>query len=140
MVCRWGSRELKNPADENVDIWDAWNQLQTYKDELPTLFAMNELLVISDGTQARLGTLTAGKEWFKPWRTTTGENLADSGVPELQVLLEGVCSPDRLLALLRDFILFEDRWWWIARQEDGWIPPVSTPCRWRSRRPCGLLN
>ena len=53
-----GVVELKNPADEDVDIWDAWSQLQTYKDELPTLFAMNELLMISDGTQARVGTLT----------------------------------------------------------------------------------
>ena len=103
-----GVIELKNPADEDVDIWDAWNQLQTYRDELPTLFATNELLIISDGTQARLGTLTAGREWFKPWRTTTGEDLAVSGMPELQVLLEGVCSPGRLLALLRDFIVFED--------------------------------
>ncbi len=103
-----GIVELKNPADQNVDIWDAWGQLQTYKNELQTLFAMNELLIISDGTQARLGTLTAGKEWFKPWRTATGETLAESGVPELQVLLEGVCSPERLIALLRDFIVFED--------------------------------
>ena len=100
--------ELKNPADEDVDIWDAWSQLQTYKEELPTLFAMNELLMVSDGTQARVGTLTAGKEWFKPWRTTTGDAVAEASVPQLQVMLEGVCSPDRLLALLRDFIMIED--------------------------------
>ena len=103
-----GVIELKNPADPDVDIWDAWSQLQTYKDELPTLFAMNDLLMVSDGTQARVGTLTAGKEWFQPWRTTTGESLAESSAPELQVMLEGVCSPDRLPALLRDFIVFED--------------------------------
>ena len=103
-----GVIELKNPADPNADIWDAWNQLQTYKEELPRLFAMNELLIVSDGTQARLGTLTAGREWFKPWRTVAGERLADADVPELQVLLEGVCYPHRLLAMLRDYIVFED--------------------------------
>ena len=103
-----GVVELKNPADEDVDIWDAWSQLQTYKDELPTLFAMNELLMISDGTQARVGTLTAGKEWFKPWRTTTGDAEAAATIPQLHVMLEGVCSWDWLLAMLRDFIVFED--------------------------------
>ena len=71
-----GVIELKNPAAEDADIWTAWQQLQTYKAELPTLFSMNELLVASDGTEARLGTLTAGQEWFKPWRTVTGEGLA----------------------------------------------------------------
>ena len=100
--------ELKNPADEDVDIWDAWNQLQTYKAELPSLFAMNEILMISDGTQARVGTLTAGKEWFKPWRTTTADAEAVASAPQLQVMIEGVCSRDRLLAMLRDFVVFED--------------------------------
>ena len=100
--------ELKNPADEDATIWTAWQQLQTYKAELPTLFAFNELLMVSDGTQARVGTLTAGREWFKPWRTITGETLADPNKPELQVALEGVCEPGRFLALVRDFIAFED--------------------------------
>ena len=72
-----GVIELKNPADEDATIWTAWQQFQTYKAELPTLFAFNELLMVSDGTQARVGTLTAGREWFKPWRTITGETLAD---------------------------------------------------------------
>ena len=103
-----GVIELKNPVNPDADVWDAWNQLQTYKEELPSLFAMNELLMVSDGTQARLGTLTAGREWFKPWRTTTGEGLAEDNAPELQVMLEGVCAPDRLLPLIRDFIVFED--------------------------------
>ena len=61
-----GVIELKNPADEDATIWTAWQQLQTYKSELPTLFSMNEALMVSDGTDARLGTLTAGREWFKP--------------------------------------------------------------------------
>ena len=103
-----GVIELKNPADPDAGIWDAWNQLQTYKDELPTLFTMNELLMVSDGMQALVGTLTAGREWFKPWRAISGERLADANVPELQVMLEGVCSPDRLLTLVHDFIVFED--------------------------------
>ena len=103
-----GVIELKNPADEDATIWTAWQQLQTYKSELPTLFSMNATLVVSDGTEARVGTLTAGREWFKPWRTVTGEKLADSHMTELQVMLEGICSPDRFLALVRDFIVFED--------------------------------
>ncbi len=103
-----GVIELKNPADEDATIWTAWQQFQTYKAELPTLFAFNELLMVSDGTQARVGTLTAGREWFKPWRTITGETLADPSKPELQVALEGVCEPGRFLALVRDFIAFED--------------------------------
>ena len=100
--------ELKNPADEDATIWTAWNQLQTYKDELPTLFAMNAAMIVSDGLEARIGTLTAGKEWFKPWRTVSGETLADTNLTELQVMLEGVFARSRFGALLRDFIVFED--------------------------------
>ena len=73
-----GVIELKNPADEDATIWTAWQQLQTYKSELQSLFSMNEALVVSDGVEARLGTLTAGQEWFKPWRTVTGR---DAGRP-----------------------------------------------------------
>ena len=100
--------ELKNPADEDATIWTAWQQLQTYKAELPTLFSMNAALMVSDGTQARIGALTAGREWFKPWRTVTGETLADPRMTELQVMLEGVFAPRRFLDLVRDFIVFED--------------------------------
>ena len=103
-----GVIELKNPVDEDATIWTAWQQLQTYKSELPALFSMNEALVVSDGTEARIGTLTAGQEWFKPWRTVTGETLADPHMIELQVMLEGVFAPARFLAFLRDFIVFED--------------------------------
>ena len=97
-----GVIELKNPADENATIWTAWQQLQTYKSELPTLFSMNAMLMVSDGIEARIGTLTAGREWFKPWRTLSGETLADPHMPQLQVMLEGVCAPRRFLTLLRD--------------------------------------
>ncbi len=103
-----GVIELKNPADEDATIWAAWQQLQTYKAELPTLFSMNEVLMVSDGTEARIGTLTSGREWFKPWRTVTGETLADPHMTELQVMLEGVFEPGRFLALVRDFTVFED--------------------------------
>jgi len=103
-----GVIELKNPADEDATIWTAWQQLQTYKEELQTLFALNEFLVVSDGAEARLGTLTAGREWFKPWRTISGQTLAAPGRLQLEVLLRGVCDPARFLLLLRDFIVIED--------------------------------
>ncbi len=74
--------ELKNAADENATVWSAFLQFQTYKAELPTLFTYNALLVTSDGVEARIGTLTAGKEWFKPWRTISGESLAGPHVPD----------------------------------------------------------
>ncbi|MBI3998351.1 MAG: type I restriction endonuclease subunit R, partial [Armatimonadetes bacterium] len=100
--------ELKNAADEDATIWTAFQQLQTYKAELPTLFAFNEVLLVSDGVEARVGTLTAGREWMKPWRTITGEKLADPALPELQVSIEGLFAPPRFLDLVRDFVVFED--------------------------------
>ena len=103
-----GVIELKNPANEDATIWTAWQQLQTYRAELPSLFSMNEVLMVSDGLNARIGALGAGRVWFKPWRTITGETLAEPGITELQVMLEGVCQPERFLSLLRDFIVFED--------------------------------
>ena len=103
-----GVIELKNPTDEDATIWTAWCQLQTYKVELPALFTMNTVLMVSDGVEARIGTLTAGREWFKPWRTISGETLADVLLPQLQVMLEGVCVPKRFLTLVRDFVVFED--------------------------------
>ena len=103
-----GVIELKNPADEDATIWTAWQQLQTYKAELSTMFFMNEALMVSDGTEARIGTLTSGREWFKPWRTITGEGSANPHLTELQVMLEGVFEPSRFLAMIRDFIIFDD--------------------------------
>ena len=100
--------ELKNPADEDATIWTAWQQIQTYKAEIPSLFAFNAALIPSDGLQARIGTLTSGREWFKPWRTISGETLADPHLPQLRVMLAGVCDPQRFLSLVRDFLLFED--------------------------------
>ena len=100
--------ELKNPADENATVHTAWRQFRTYRAELPSLFAFNAVLVVSDGMQARVGTLTAGWEWFKPWRTIGGEHLAPVFYTELQVAIEGAFEKTRFLALLRDFIVFED--------------------------------
>ena len=100
--------ELKNPVDEDATVWSALQQLQTYKAEIPWLFVFNAALIVSDGLEARIGTLTAGREWCKPWRTISGEALADPKLPQLQVLLEGVFTRRRLLALVRDFIVFED--------------------------------
>jgi type I restriction enzyme, R subunit len=99
--------ELKNATDENATIWTAYNQLQTYKSELSSLFALNELLLVSDGVEARVGTLTAGREWFKPWRTISGEELAESHLPELQIVIEGLLSPAHLLDMIRDYLVFE---------------------------------
>jgi type I restriction enzyme R subunit len=100
--------ELKNAAAENATIWSAFQQLQTYQAEVPTLFAPNALLAVSDGVEARVGTLGASREWFKPWRTIAGDALAGAHLPELQVMIEGLCAPRRFLDLLRDFIVFED--------------------------------
>ena len=115
-----GVVELKNPADEDATIWTAWRQLQTYKAELPSLFAFNAALVVSDGVEARIGTLTAGREWFKPWRTISGETLADPHMPQLQVMLAGAFQPRRFLALVRDFIVFEDDGGALAKKMAGY--------------------
>ena len=103
-----GVVELKNAADEEATIWNAFQQLQTYQAEIPSLLAYNEALVISDGVQARIGSLAAGWEWFKPWRTITGEGLAEPHFPELQVIIQGVFDKRRFLDLVRYFVVFED--------------------------------
>jgi type I restriction enzyme R subunit len=99
--------ELKNAADENATIWSAFNQLQTYKNDIPALFHYNELLIISDGLNARIGSLTANKEWFLPWKTIEGDNTAPTSVTQLEVLLKGVFEKRRFLDLIRYFIVFE---------------------------------
>ena len=100
--------ELKNLADENATIRDAFNQLQTYKSDIPSLFPYNELFVISDGIEARLGTLTAGWERFMPWRTIEGDRVAPTGSLQMEVLIRGVFEKRRFLELVRYFIVFED--------------------------------
>ena len=101
--------ELKNPADENADIWKAYDQIQTYKEQIPDAFQNNELLVISDGTDARVGSLSANAERFMQWRTIDGVNLDPLGeFNELQTLVRGMLTPAVLLDYLRYFVLFED--------------------------------
>ena len=103
-----GVFELKNAADENATVWTAFNQIQTYKQQIPTLFTTNEALVLSDGLDARIGTLTADRERFMPWRTIEGEGLAPAAMAQLEVLLRGVFEKRRFLDLLRYFIVFEE--------------------------------
>jgi len=100
--------ELKNAADEDATIWTAYKQLQTYRAQIPSLMHYNELLVVSDGVQARVGSLTASQEWFKVWRTIDGEGDAPKTVLELEVLVRGVFDKQRFLDLLQHFIVFEE--------------------------------
>ena len=101
--------ELKNPADENADIWKAYDQIQTYKEQIPDVFQYNEVLVISDGSEARLGSLSANSERFMQWRTIDGVTLDPLGqFNELETLVRGVLAPAYLLDYLRYFVLFED--------------------------------
>ena len=103
-----GVIELKNAAGETATVGSAFRQLWTYQAEIPSLFAANAVLVASDGVEARVGVIGAGREWFKPWRAIAGEALADAHLPELQVVIEGLCHKRRFLDLIRDFIVFED--------------------------------
>ncbi|MCG2583514.1 type I restriction endonuclease subunit R [Massilia sp. TS11] len=101
--------ELKNPADENADIWKAFDQLQTYKEQIPDVFNYNEVLVISDGSEARLGSLSSDAERYMQWRTIDGVTIDPLGqFNELETLVRGVLAPAYLLDYLRFFVLFED--------------------------------
>ena len=100
--------ELKNPADENATLDGAFNQLQTYKDQIPSLFRTNAALVTADGLHARLGSLTANLERFMPWRTVDGSAVAPKGAPELGTVIKGVFEKARFLTLIRDFTVFAD--------------------------------
>ncbi|MEZ5646649.1 MAG: type I restriction endonuclease subunit R [Burkholderiaceae bacterium] len=99
--------ELKNPANEQTDIWDAFNQLQTYKDEAADLFNCNAALVISDGFTARVGSLTADAERMLPWRTIADENDRPRLQMELETLVRGFFKPELFLDYVRNFVLFE---------------------------------
>ena len=101
--------ELKNPADLNADVWRAYDQVQTYKEQIPDVFQTNEILVISDGTEALLGSLSSDPERFMAWRTIDGVTLDPLGeFNELQTLVRGVLAPSYFLDYLRYFVLFED--------------------------------
>lgn len=96
--------ELKNAADEDATIWSAYAQLQTYKAEIPSLLHYNAALVVSDGLQSRIGSLTANQEWFKVWRE---QDAPPSGL-ELEILIKGVFERERFLQMLQHFIVFEE--------------------------------
>ena len=99
--------ELKNPADSDADVFTAYNQIQTYKEQIPALFQFNEIVVVSDGIEARFGSLTSGWDRYMPWRVVSDEN--DFRPPqelELLTMVNGLFHPTRLLSYLRDFIVY----------------------------------
>ena len=101
--------ELKNPADVNADIWKAFDQIQTYKEQIPDVFQYNEILIISDGSEARMGSLSSDAERYMGWRTIDGVTLDPLGqFNELETMVRGVLAPAMLLDYLRYFVLFED--------------------------------
>ncbi|EIX6863493.1 type I restriction endonuclease subunit R, partial [Escherichia coli] len=100
--------ELKSPIDANADIWAAFNQLQTYKNELSDLFICNEALVVSDGQNARIGSLTADEERFLPWKTVANENDKPQFDWQLKTVVQGFFNRELLLDYIRYFVLFEN--------------------------------
>ena len=98
--------ELKAPGSGNATLLGAFNQLQTYKQQIPALFHTNALLVTSDGITARVGSLSADLERFMPWRTTDGKDVVPKGAPELATLIAGVFEHRRLLDVLHHFTVF----------------------------------
>jgi type I restriction enzyme R subunit len=103
-----GHVELKNPRDEEADILSAFHQLKTYGQEIPSLLRFNEVMVVSDGNEARVGSLTSLWEWFMRWRTVEGTDVAPPTANELEVLIRGIFDRSRFLDLVRYFIVFED--------------------------------
>ena len=102
-----GLIELKNPGDENATLRGAWNQVQTYRRDIPSIFVPNAVTVISDGTSASMGSFTAGWEHYAPWKTIDGREVITSR-PALEVLLRGAFDQQRFLDLVRSFIAFSD--------------------------------
>jgi type I restriction enzyme R subunit len=105
--------ELKNAADENATLQSAYRQIETYKQQIPSLFTYNALIVISDGLEARAGSLSAGFSRYTAWKSSDGENIASHLVSELEVLVNGMLGKDTLLDLIRSFTVFEKQ-----KQED----------------------
>jgi type I restriction enzyme, R subunit len=99
--------ELKNPADEHATIRKAYDQIQTYKSVIPSLFFCNAFCVISDGLEAKAGTISSPFSRFQTWKTIDGKKEAASHVSQLEVLIKGMLKKDTLLDLIRNFIVFE---------------------------------
>lgn len=100
--------ELKSASDEKVDITDAYNQLQTYKKAIPSLFTYNSFMIISDGINARVGSLTANEDRFATWRTIEGNCVAPVAIPQLEVLIKGMFEPQRFMDIIKHFVLFQN--------------------------------
>ena len=116
--------ELKNPTNEKATILTAFRQICTYKQEIPSLFTYNETIVISDGLEARIGSLTADQEWFLPWRTIEGEDEAPSTELELEVLIKGIFEKERFLSYLKHFVVFEETEGGDDCQKDCRLSPI----------------
>ena len=99
--------ELKNAADENATIESAYRQIETYKQQIPSLFTYNELIIISDGLEARAGSLSAGFSRFTAWKSEDGEHIASPMMSQLEVLINGMLEKDTLLDIIRSFTVFE---------------------------------
>jgi len=112
--------ELKNPTDENATLKTAFNQLDTYKNQIPTIFNYNAFLIISDGIEAKVGTITSNWERFMPWRTVDGKKLAPKILPQLDVLVKGIFFKSRFLDLLRHFIVYEDFGYEVSKKMAGY--------------------
>lgn len=100
--------ELKSASDENVSIYEAFNQIQTYKNDIPSLFNYNEICILSDGINAKAGTITSNEERFMNWRSIDGETIEPLTVPQYEVLLKGMLKKERLLDIIQNFILFQE--------------------------------
>lgn len=99
--------ELKSASDENVGIEEAYNQIQTYKNDIPSLFNYNAFCILSDGINAKAGTITSNEERFMNWRSIDGENIESLDVPQYEVMLKGMLSKERLLDIVNSFLLFQ---------------------------------
>jgi len=99
--------ELKNPTDENATIKSAYNQLQTYKQTIPSLFKYNEILIISDGIEAKIGSLSAGYDRFSAWKSTDGKKEASHLINQLEVLIKGLLNKETLIDYIKYFIVFQ---------------------------------
>ena len=102
-----GLVELKNPGDENATLKGAWNQIQTYRHDIPAVFTPNGVVVVSDGTSASMSSFSAGWEHYAPWKTVDGREVITNR-PALEVLIKGVFEPSRFLDLVRNFVVFSD--------------------------------
>src|SRR5680860_122050 len=136
-----GVIELKNPAEEKATIRHAFNQLQTYKADIPSLFVFNEAFVISDGYAAKAGTLTSGWDRFQPWRTIEGAALAPTDSVQLEVLVKGIFERQRFLDYVLNFVTFEDDGKTIAKKAAAyhqyWAVNKAVDCTVEASSPDG---